>query len=122
MTWRKPSAALSALLEEALSPFKCQERKMFGCPAYFVNNNMFAGVHQDNLFIRLSEEDREEVSSTYDEVVQFEPVEGRRMREYVVLPDSLCSDPDTFQKWLNRSYQYVSSLPPKEPRTKRKKK
>ena len=28
---------------------------MFGCPAYFTNGNLFAGVHQSSLMVRLPE-------------------------------------------------------------------
>ncbi len=34
---------------------------MFGCPAYFANGNMFAGVHQSSLMLRLPEDERAEV-------------------------------------------------------------
>jgi len=80
-----------------------REKKMFGCPVYFVNNNMFIGVFQDDIFIRLSESDREEILSTYDEATQFEPMKGRKMKEYIVLPESLYNDPEKFEEWLKRS-------------------
>jgi TfoX/Sxy family transcriptional regulator of competence genes len=87
-----------------------REKKMFGCPVYFVNNNMFTGVFQDDIFIRLSESDREEILSTYDEATQFEPMNGRKMKEYIVLPESLYNDPEKFEEWLNGSNSYVYSL------------
>ena len=36
------------------------QRKMFGYPCAFVNGNMFAGLFQTGLFLRLSEPEREE--------------------------------------------------------------
>jgi hypothetical protein len=86
---------------------------MFGCPVYFVNGNMFAGLHQDNLFIRLSAIDRKELFKICDEAALFEPMAGRPMKEYVVIPESLYSEAEEFAKWLNRSFGYVSSLPKK---------
>ncbi len=121
MPWEKVSEELSEFLEKALTRFKCQKKKMFGCPVYFINNNIFAGVHQDTIFIRLSEKDREKLFSSYDEATPFEPIEGRIMKEYVVLPESLFEDRETFEKWLNLSFKYVSSLPPKKPKTRKKK-
>lgn len=42
MTWKKVSPELCALLEKVLMSYDCRNKPMFGCPAYFVNNNMFA--------------------------------------------------------------------------------
>ena len=120
MTWKKPSEELSQFLEEKIASFNVKKRRMFGCPAYFVNDNLLAGVFQDNLFMRLSEADRIEIHSRYDEAVPFEPVKGRIMKEYVVLPDTLYNNHEKFQEWLNRSYQFVSSLPVKKSKQKKK--
>ena len=120
MTWKKPSEELSQFLEEKIASFNVKKRRMFGCPAYFVNDNLLAGVFQDNIFMRLSEADRIEIHSRYDEAVPFEPVKGRIMKEYVVLPDTLYNNPEKFQEWLNRSYQFVSSLPVKKSKQKKK--
>jgi TfoX/Sxy family transcriptional regulator of competence genes len=104
MAWKKVSAELRELLEESMLSFDCQKRFMFGSPTYFVNNNMFAGIHQDTIIIRLSEKDREEVLSTYDEAMPFEPMEGRIMKEYIALPESVYKNADIFRGWLDRSY------------------
>ncbi len=118
MKWKKVLAELSDFLEEALKSFNCQKKMMFGCPTYFINNNMFAGLHQNNLFVRLSETDREKVFVTYDGMRPFEPMKGRVMKEYVVVPKSIYTHSATFKKLLELSYQYVASLPPKTPKKK----
>jgi TfoX/Sxy family transcriptional regulator of competence genes len=92
---------------------------MFGQPAYFVNNNMFTGVFGDDIFIRLPQSEQEEIMSAYDDAAPLDPM-GRRMKEYVVIPSSLYDHKEEFDKWLNRSYSYVSSLPPKIPKSKKK--
>ncbi len=114
MIWKKPSEELSQLLDEKIGSFGVTKKKKFGCPAYFVNDNMLAGVFQNDIFIRLSERDREEIVSRHDGTLPFEPVKDRKMKEYVVLPDSLYTNPEKFQEWLNRSYRYVASLPSKK--------
>ena len=123
MVWKKVSPELREQLEKHMLSFDCQRKFMFGSPTYFINNNMFAGIHQDTIMLRLSQKDREEILANYDEVAPFEPIEGRIMREYVALPESIYNDTDTLHEFLNRSYQYTLSLPPKEPgpRTRRKK-
>jgi TfoX/Sxy family transcriptional regulator of competence genes len=122
MKWKKVSVEFSALLEESLQDFDCQKRMMFGCPAYFVNNNMFTGVHQDNIILRLSEDSRTEIRSKYDEAIPFEPMKGRVMKEYVVLPEVLYSDAEDLNHWLNKSYEYVLTLPTTLRKTKNKNK
>jgi len=120
MKWKKPSEELSQFLDENIASFNVRKKKMFGCPVYFVNDNMFAGVFQNDIFIRLSEPDRIEIISKYDEAMPFEPVKGRIMKEYIVLPDSLYNNAEKFMEWLNRSFQYVSSLPFKKTKQNKK--
>ena len=120
MKFKKPSAELEVLLEEALKTYPCQNRKMFGSQVYFVNGNMFAGVHEDNIFLRLSLEDREKVSSVYHEVVPAMCVLGRVMKKYVTIPRSLFSNPVTLDELLQLSFEFTASLPPKAPRKKGK--
>ena len=116
----KPSEELMRFLEEALRGVDCQYRKMFGYPTYFINNNMFAGAHHEGLFLRLSSEDREIAMSEHDEIVPFEPMPGRIMKEYVVIPEHIYTDTEVFSDLLARSVDYVSSLPPKEKRKRKR--
>ena len=119
MGWKKPSEELSKFLEERMVPFDVKKKMMFGCPVYFANENMISGVFENDIFIRLSEQDRKKIISESDEVMPFEPVKGRVMKEYVVLPDSLYNDPEKFQELLRSSYEYVSSLPAKQKKKKK---
>jgi TfoX/Sxy family transcriptional regulator of competence genes len=87
---------------------------MFGCPAYFVNDNMFTGAFQESIFLRLSEEDRNRLSQSYDKATPFEPMKGRIMKEYMVVPETLYNDEDEFMSWLKLSYDYASKIPTKK--------
>lgn len=118
MEWKKVSPELSDFLEKKLIDYPCVKKKMFGCPVYFVNDNMFAGIHSDNIFIRLSEEDRKRIIAEYDEACIFEPMEGRKMKEYVVIPETIINDSEAMGMWLNLSFRFTSSLPPKVKRKK----
>jgi TfoX/Sxy family transcriptional regulator of competence genes len=116
MKWEKASPELGKLLEEALADFHVEKKIMFGAPVYTVNRNMFTGVHQSNIFLRLSETDRKKIVYAYDEAVPFEPVHGHVMKEYVAVPPSLFEDRAAFQVWLRRAYEFTSALPAKEPK------
>ena len=112
--WKKVTPELNVFLDENMSAFNAVRRPMFGCNAYFVNGNMFTGTFEDSIILRLSEVDRLEITKTFDEVRPFEPVTGRPMKEYVTLPESVYEQTDIFRMWLRRSYEYASSLKPKE--------
>jgi len=96
-----------------------ERRKMFGCPCAFVHGQMFLGLFQESLFLRLSEGDRAELLS-HDEAAVFEPMPGRPMREYVTVPEGLLPDHE-LSAWIERARTYAASLPPKPPKPLRKK-
>jgi len=50
MAWKKPSEELSKFLDERISGFDIQKKKMFGCPVYFANDNMLTGVFENDFF------------------------------------------------------------------------
>ena len=96
-----------------------QVRKMFGFPAAFVNGNMFAGLFQDQIFLRLGDTERAFLLKEAGARV-FEPMPGRPMREYVVVPPTLVSSDQAARLWLEKSRAFVAMLPPKQSRSKRK--
>ncbi|WP_406657220.1 TfoX/Sxy family protein [Methanolobus sp. ZRKC2] len=120
MAWKKASEELTILLEDSVKGFDVEFRKMFGSPVYFVKGNMFAGVHQDNIMLRLKPDDQERLFAEHDEAAPFEPM-GRRMKEYVLLPASVYDNNEEMSKWLDISYDYVFSLPVKEKKKGKKK-
>jgi len=77
---------------------------------YFINSNLFIGAHQDDLFLRLAPVDRDEVHAKHDTIKPFEPVPGRMMREYVVIPPDLYTNPAIFQELLTKSIRILRSF------------
>jgi hypothetical protein len=63
---------------------------MFGSPAGFVNGNVFMGPHQHNMVLRLPDSPRAGLLAM-EGAATFEPIAGRAMKEYVVVPPSLPS-------------------------------
>jgi len=90
-------------------------RPMFGNLSAFVGGNMFAGVYGDDLFMRLSEEDRTELLKNEGASI-FEPMKGRQMKEYVVLPKPWRTQPAKVKPWMARSLKWSSLLPAKRPK------
>jgi TfoX/Sxy family transcriptional regulator of competence genes len=93
-------------------------RKMFGFPAAFVGGNMTAGMLRDTIMVRLPDDLRQARLTEGWSV--FEPMPGRPMREYVALPDDVASDVEALRGWIERAAEYVRTLPPKEPKPKRR--
>ena len=119
MAWKKVPPELVEFLDAAMVPYETERRSMFGCPVHFINNNMFVGAHEDNIMLRLRPEDQDELFAAQEEAMPFMPM-GRRMKEYVLLPNVLYNNEAVFEEWLQRSYEYVSSLPPKEKKARKK--
>jgi len=115
--WRKAPEELVELFDRITKQFesKADRKKMFGFPCIFVNGNMFSGLHQENLLLRLSEPDREELLKVSGASI-FSPMPGRLMKEYVVVPPSLIADEGKLKKWIARSYEYAFTLAPKTSR------
>ncbi|HEY3352886.1 MAG TPA: TfoX/Sxy family protein [Polyangia bacterium] len=115
MTWRKTPPSLVALFDDVLpADPRVQRRSMFGYPCAFVHGNMFTGLHQDDLIVRLPEARRAALLA--QEWRQFEPMPGRPMREYVVIPGELLDDLEEVRGVLGEALAFTAGLPPKGPK------
>ena len=122
MKWRKPREDLVQLLHDMIPEGQApvEFKPMFGGPCYWTGGNMFAAVHQESLFVRLGEKDRAELLGQPGAHL-FEPMEGRPMKEYVVVPDEMLTDREALRGWMARGLAYAASLPPKEKKPRKKK-
>jgi TfoX/Sxy family transcriptional regulator of competence genes len=117
--WTKAPEALVDLFNQIEADLQNTEsRKMFGYPCAFSANQMFFGVFQNSMFLRLSEFDRRAFLQQYGTKL-FEPMPGRPMKEYAVVPETLLKAPKELKKWIDKSRTYVSQLPAKPPKTKK---
>jgi TfoX/Sxy family transcriptional regulator of competence genes len=99
--------------ENAMKDFPTAvQRKTFGYPSAFINGNMFAGLFQQEMFLRLSDEDRSAMRSQYGTSL-FEPLPGRPMRGYVLVPRYVLNSTKLLKTWLAKGMAYAGSLPPK---------
>ncbi len=88
-------------------------KPMFGNLAGFVNGNLFSGLYGDDMFVRLFEENREELLKVKGTSI-FEPMKGKQMKDYIVLPKSWMKQKETVRAWVLRSLESVSKLPKKK--------
>jgi len=111
--WKPAPREAVAAFETATSGLPGAEpRKMFGYSCVFAKSNMFAGLHEAGMVLRLSGEQRTEFLRLKG-AKQFEPMPGRVMREYVVVPKVLLDSPERLRAWVEKSLTHVLSLPGK---------
>jgi TfoX/Sxy family transcriptional regulator of competence genes len=107
--------ALVERMEDATASMPVTKRKMFGTESWFVEANaqMFAGVWGDALMVRLGEEGvGREIGS--GSAMVFDPMGGRPMREYALIPSDRLADDSDLESWLHRGLEFASGLPPKK--------
>jgi TfoX/Sxy family transcriptional regulator of competence genes len=111
--WIKTPPEIVAAFDKAVPADPRVVRKpMFGYPALYLNGNMFAGTFQDKVVVRLSEPGRARAAKTA-RAVAFEPMPGRPMKEYVVLPSAVVAKPAALGKWIEEARAHAESLPAK---------
>jgi TfoX N-terminal domain len=113
MKFEKSPPWLVQLFDEALSGTPGERRQMFGCPCGFLGGQMFCGLFGSSLFVRLGEPDRAALLAVEGAHV-FDPMGGRPMREYLVVPQAVLDDAAELRNWLSRATAYAASLPPKK--------
>jgi TfoX-like protein len=111
MRFEKPSPRMVALFDDLVRERPLQRRPMFGMPCAFAGGQMCVGLFGDSLFVRLPEAYREALAAEGGR--PFEPIPGRVMREYVVVPEAMLADLRAVGVWVDRSQVYAASLPPK---------
>lgn len=97
---------------------KVVKKQMFGYPIAVVNGNMFMGLHQDYLVLRLGEEERSQFLQKFDARI-FEPFPGKTMKEYVVVPGELWSNTRLLKNWSQKALDFASGLKAKKPKAKK---
>jgi hypothetical protein len=92
---------------------------MLGNMAGFIDGQMFLALLGDRIAVRLGPVARQALLAV-DGTAPFEPMPGRPLREYVVLPEAWRNCPAEAEAWVRRSMEFASALPPKvEPGRKR---
>jgi hypothetical protein len=114
MSFPKPDEESKAFFDSLVpADPRVQSRPMFGNRAAFVNENMFLALFGSKVAVRLSDEDRAELLKAAGTEI-FEPMPGRPMKEYVVLPAAWRTKRGKAEEWSARSFEWASALPPKK--------
>jgi TfoX/Sxy family transcriptional regulator of competence genes len=118
MKFTRTSGKVLRIFDDLTAGIDAERRKMFGYPCLFIKGNMMTGTFGDSLFFRIRPEEQAAVKR--DAAVRdFEPVKGRRMKEYVAV-DGTAENTGLMKKLLKKSAEYAGSLPRKNKLRKKK--
>ena len=91
-------------------------RLTFGYPCLYVGGNMVSGLYESRWFVRLGAVDAANALAL-DGAAPFEPMPGRPMTGYTLLPPTVIGDDEAIRLWVERAIDFGATLPPKTPKT-----
>jgi hypothetical protein len=101
----------AAAMERTAAP-DITQRQMFGYPCAWISGNMLTGLFAEQWWVRLSEPDRDALLAL-PSAHPFEPMPGRTMGRYVVLPADIAASDTDLDAWLAKAIDFTRTLPPK---------
>lgn len=111
--WQKPSEQTIAIYQNIVSQLDgVEKRTMFGCPCAFVNGYMFFGVYQNQLFLRMGDEQREQLNQIIP-IKSFSPM-GKVMKAYIAIPVEISNDQEKLLNLVKNGLSIASELPLKK--------
>jgi hypothetical protein len=87
-------------------------KKMFGYPAAFVGGNMATGLFADQWVVRLPDDQVEPAKAAG--AGSFEPLPGKSMKAFVVIPAADVDDDKLLRAWVERGLAHAASMPAKK--------
>jgi TfoX/Sxy family transcriptional regulator of competence genes len=117
MKWIKAPEELKTFIQSLMQSVDCEKRPMFGYPAFFINKNMFAGLFQDKLFLRISPDQYAILKERFPSIANLEPMPGRPMKDYFVIPEKLYRDTRMMPRVVQECAAYCEGLAPKAAKT-----
>jgi TfoX/Sxy family transcriptional regulator of competence genes len=91
-------------------------KKMFGGVCHLLHGNMFCGVHQNFLILRLGEE--KAIEALEQPHTRPFDITGKPMKGWVMVAGDDCEDEADLRAWLEQARLFVRNLPPKGSRQK----
>ncbi|HEX2756522.1 MAG TPA: TfoX/Sxy family protein, partial [Candidatus Limnocylindrales bacterium] len=88
------------------------QKKMFGYPAAFVGGNMATGLFADRWVVRLPDEQIE--AAKVAGAGSFEPMPGKPMKSFVVIPARDVADDAALRGWVERGLAHAGAMPAKK--------
>ena len=116
----KSPPELIARFDEIAADFpQAQRRLTFGYPCLYVGGTMVSGLFGSSWHVKLGPEERQELEAIPG-AKPFEPMPGRPMTGFTLLPQAIVDDDDEIRGWVTRAVDFGATLPPKVPKEKAK--
>ena len=93
-------------------------RLTFGYPCLYVGGNMVSGLYESSWHVRLGVAATAELMAI-DGAAPFEPMPGRPMTGFTLLPPAVVDDDAAIRRWVERAIAFGASMPPKVPKAKK---
>ena len=114
----KSPPELVARFDSVAADFPLAGRRVtFGYPCLYVGGNMISGLFGSRWHVKLGPDERHMLEAIPG-AEPFEPVPGRPMTGFTLLPESVVDDDDEIHGWVGRAVAYGTTLPPKTPKPK----
>jgi hypothetical protein len=99
---------------------EADRRLTFGYPCLYVGGNMVTGLYESSWHVRLGPADTAELSAI-EGAGPFEPMPGRPMTGFTLLPPALVDDDEAIRDWVGRAIRHGATMPVKVPKPKKAK-
>ena len=118
MQMPKSPPALIARFDTVAGDFPGATRRLtFGYPCLYVGGNMVTGLFGDAWHVRVGKDDTAALLAMPG-ARPFEPMPGRPMTGFTLLPASIVDDDAAVHDWVGRAIAHVSTMPVKTPKPK----
>jgi hypothetical protein len=97
---------------------QAQRRPTFGYPCLYVGGNMVSGLFQSSWHVRLGTADTAELLAIQG-AAPFEPMPGRPMTGFTLLPPAIVEDDAAIRRWVERAITFGATMPPKVPKPRK---
>lgn len=102
-------ALFNAVMDRNAAP-DIVRKPMFGYPCAWIAGNMLTGLFAEDWWVHVSEPDRD-VILALPGAHPLEPIPGRSMGRYVVLPGDVVAGDFGVDAWLARAIEFTRSMP-----------
>ena len=117
---KSPPALIDRFDTVAAEHPEATRRLTFGYPCLYVGGNMVSGLFGPHWHVKLDKAETAELMGM-DGAGPFEPMPGRPMTGFTLLPESVVADDAQVRRWVDRAIAYGATLPVKTPKPKKSK-
>jgi hypothetical protein len=89
-----------------------RQKPMFGFPAAFVGGNLATSLHRDRWVVRVPADEVE--SALAEGAAAFEPMPGRPIKGFVLIPPGDVAQDAALRRWVERGLATAAAMPPKQ--------